>query len=496
MTKKRIVEIRCEKCNESHEIEVYDVIDPNDTPEARQTILYNRLFEIHCPSCGAEYDKMFPFWYIDDVHNFKIQFAPRARLLEYQIPSDSKYIEVGCFHLNDMVSKIICLENGLDYVAETIVEQLIQDDFDEKKKERKTNIELLFLIEDYEAENIGLLYMELNEDGKPKFEGFDFPIEIYEGVLNKIKDIRNDKFNYYIFDRDAALKFLAQDVNSDCMVELMILHTYYGGEMVIFNPPYNEGKYEIGDVVVAYDEETLIQGKIHNILRENYKYSPFIMDELPYLLYKTNSFTLESKKDSDYVLNNEELKKVIFKDNKIKASMIMNSNVILAVKFGLPVNELGYADKTKAEFSSTYDGNKRYLNIYLENEAVDITSTINHIYNFDDVINMVLNDPFNFDGIYIKALNGEKRLEHTHLYEYKKNRVMTVFDSMKELLFNLKPSEIEYLGQQTYDLISCIYYTDSKLEDIEKHFGLTHEETNELLDEGYYRLGQIVTCNY
>ena len=116
ITRKRM--ITCEECGKEYEVENYDVIDANESPEARDLIIRNRLFKHNCPHCHWTMNKMYSFFYVDDKNNFKIQFGPKAKLFEYQIPEDSNYIEVGCVDSEDLVSKITALENGLDYVGE------------------------------------------------------------------------------------------------------------------------------------------------------------------------------------------------------------------------------------------------------------------------------------------------------------------------------------------------------------------------------------------
>ena len=73
---------------------------------------------------------------------------------------------------------------------------------------------------------------------------------------------------------------------------------------------------------------------------------------------------------------------------------------------------------------------------------------------------------------------------------------MAIKDNMKELLFDLKENEIEYLGQETYDLIAYIYNEDCPLSQTKEHFNYSDEQVDELLKEGYFRLGQIAICNY
>ena len=500
MTSKRTIEVRCEECNELFEVEVYDVIDVNDTPEVRDEVIYKKILDIHCPHCNASINKLYTFWYIEDVYKFKIQFAPKHRLLEYKIPEDSEYIEVGCSDIDDLISKIICLENGMDYVAEKVVANLSQDAFNEQEKEGENKIDVLFLIKDLDTNAIGYLCLEYLPDGSTELITIEYPYDLCEEVIEEISSYRTDKVNYYIFDNESALKFLNQNKYVDHMGELIILMDPDGDVYILKNHRFNEGKYEVGEEVIAFDDEHLIRGQILNIIKINEKYSPLFEENLPVLLYKVQEVELTTKEESNYDLENKKLKEMLFTDKKLKAEEILNSNVIMGVEYSISMEELfsdeGEHFRPKSVIDSTYEGNKRFLNVYLESKDVQNSNLTKCVYCFDDVINIVINDPYRFDGLCIKSSEGDKKLNHVDIFKYKKNRVMTIPNKMKELLFNLRQEEIEYLGQETYDLISYIYFEDRPLSETEKHFGLSHDKVDELLKKGYKKLGQIIVCNY
>ena len=76
---------------------------------------------------------------------------------------------------------------------------------------------------------------------------------------------------------------------------------------------------------------------------------------------------LTIQENSNYDLKNDELNTMFFVDEEIEETSILNSNVIVGVEFGLPISELEFMEgetiKPKSKLDSTYDGDKRYLNV-------------------------------------------------------------------------------------------------------------------------------------
>ena len=498
ITRKRM--ITCEKCGKEYEVETYDVIDANGSPEIRDRIIRNKLFRYCCPHCKTPLEKMYSFFYVDHTNNFKIQFGPKAKLLEYEIPEDSNYIEVGCVDSRDLVSKITTLENGLDYVVEKVIEVFVQEYLESDEKNEELQQDLLFLLSDNYGD-LEYVYLYTNQEDEVDYNTIDFPYELYIQTMEKLESMRSDKTNFYIFDMDAAKKFLRQDEYEDSTSELAILDTYNGMPITVRVPDFNIGKFKENDVVIAYDEGDLIKGKIKKIIQSNEKYSLLFEEDLPALLYREKSICLETKEDSNFELINPELVEMfISKSTGLDEKKVINSNIIVGVSYEIPLegllSEEGEYVNVKTSIDDTYKEDKRYINVYLESKDVKDSSLTKHIYSFNDVINLVLNDPYSFDGICMISNDKTKIVSHEALYRYKKNRAMAIKDNMKELLFELKENEIEYLGQETYDLIAYIYNEDCPLSQTKEHFNYSDGQVDKLLSEGYFRLGQIAICNY
>ena len=188
------------------------------------------------------------------------------------------------------------------------------------------------------------------------------------------------------------------------------------------------------------------------------------------------------------------------KKKGLDEEILSKSNIIVCVEHSIPLEELyskeGEYVKVKSAINSTYKDGNRYINVYLKTKDVEDDSLTKYIYKFDDVVNIVLNDPYNFDGICMISDDVHTILDHCKIFNYKKNRVMAIADNMKELLFNLKEYEIEYIGKESYDVISYIYFKESSIPGASAFFGKDKEEISKLLNEGYHKLGQVVTCNY
>ena len=60
----------------------------------------------------------------------------------------------------------------------------------------------------------------------------------------------------------------------------------------------------------------------------------------------------------------------------------------------------------------------------------------------------------------------------------------------------MKEHEIEYIGKESYDVISYIYFEEASIPGAAKNFNVTEKEISNLLNEGYLRMEQVVACNY
>jgi len=120
--------IRCPRCSDEFDVELWDSVNVADRPSARDEVMSNRLNVVTCPTCELSFRVDKSVLYLDPSRGFAVWWAPEGarepervhsefRLLESQIEQHAGGIPLRlllAFDRRELVERIFIAEAGLD----------------------------------------------------------------------------------------------------------------------------------------------------------------------------------------------------------------------------------------------------------------------------------------------------------------------------------------------------------------------------------------------
>lgn len=160
--------IRCPKCHEEQNVQLYDSVNISSEPDLRQKLMQNELNAVKCATCGFRFVVDKPLLYNDANHGILIYWLPPGNqsLDEAQqvfresmhhmsgvLPDNVEAPRVHLvFHRSELIERIFLLEAGLDErVIEYIKYLVYSKNLDKLNPREKT---LLFNAEDSTDDNL------------------------------------------------------------------------------------------------------------------------------------------------------------------------------------------------------------------------------------------------------------------------------------------------------------------------------------------------------
>lgn len=99
MSEKKPYSIKCPKCGEQQEVDLYESVNVRKEPELRDQLMANKLNEVTCASCGFAFRVDKPLLYIDQDH----------QLMIYLIPAPEHQYETGEDQFNEFLRNMLGL---------------------------------------------------------------------------------------------------------------------------------------------------------------------------------------------------------------------------------------------------------------------------------------------------------------------------------------------------------------------------------------------------
>ncbi len=219
MSKYSMEKIACPVCNKKNEIKIWDSINVELNPEAKEGLLNGELFSFHCDKCGNSTNVFYPCLYNDQKHNVMVYLITEdmeentvkmwelaeKQMEELMIPGtvfsipEIKNVEKRIvFDIDRLREKALIFDNGLD---DKIVEIIKLLHFAKLSFERpELNIQdIFFFVEDgkYKLELFGdKVFSMVIQDG------------FYEQVKEDYKDFLKNIEKSYVIDMDWANNFI------------------------------------------------------------------------------------------------------------------------------------------------------------------------------------------------------------------------------------------------------------------------------------------------
>jgi len=99
MSEKQPYQIKCPKCGEMQEVQLFESVNVKRQPELRDQLMANKINEVICSACEFSFRVDKPLLYIDPDH----------RLLIYMIPASEAQYETGEDQFNEFIRNMLKL---------------------------------------------------------------------------------------------------------------------------------------------------------------------------------------------------------------------------------------------------------------------------------------------------------------------------------------------------------------------------------------------------
>lgn len=192
MSEQKPYEIKCPKCGEKQQAELYESLNVGKEPELRDLLMANKINEVTCTGCGFSFRVDKPLIYIDQDHELLIflipasekqydtgedQFNEFIRNMLALLPADFRAPEVQLvFNRTELVERIFLTEAGLNArIVEYIKHKIYAQNGQRIPPESKA---ILFNAQDSTEENLCFVVQDIPTR---KFEAvLHYPRETYE----------------------------------------------------------------------------------------------------------------------------------------------------------------------------------------------------------------------------------------------------------------------------------------------------------------------------
>lgn len=511
----------CKKCGKTFEATIYTSVNVTERPELRPEVLSGRIFKHKCPHCHEEIMYPTPLCYSDNENQFMVflnDYLELENLKDNLREKNSIYNNfsgllknfqiAGVTNFNSLVEAICIIENKLDYRVTKLFIKIVEEQFVETRKKEGFEdkiIDSLFMYD--ESDNILISIIAEGDNGN---DIYMIPFSEYKDYYDNIyKHYYDDlyKIDSLIFDRNTAKKFIdyaeADDEIKKCKLQLALCECDDGRQIYANIADYNFDKYKEGDIICVRDNEVFLKVIVRKIISS--KLEELFLDptEIARIMWRCKDVKLISTGDAEDELDNSELLKAL-KNFDVKNDLkyfpdelIMTSDVMVDEVSNIVGPELNLkANETKSNFIIKAHMGKKYLCVYLEKKNIHNNVGKYKAYLFNDIVEVVINNPNLFDGLLINPHDDGILIELNTLSYYKSNRYMTNPKRMIKLLEKLTKEEIEYMTEDCYDIICKVYYEDKVPKEIAVELSKPESEIHKLLDEGYKAMISIVEENY
>ncbi len=515
--------ITCEKCGKVFDIDVPRIIDSKDV-DLKKKLFDGQLQRYVCPHCKEDNFQHYPFKYVDEDLDFEVYGNSLAWAVAYYEDFKDDILDSGkrvvCATSNSNVcSKIVMLENGLDYRIATIYQLLVE------KKVRN-----LMEKQDKKAKFVES-YVEIDEDGDVAiFVCFDNMetkvVKLDKDLYNKIKekDLKDlDNMWTFAFDQETAIAYLKKkeekwvrderDVVDVALVDL-------GDGIVDFAeiPQFKVGEFNEDDEVCVMLHGDITNAKVVRTFRMCSYDIPFDFD-CPTIAYKIQNVEVITSNDSNAELYNEDyietvLKPYAFEDKDLDPTVLAKKDVIIGLENLKDASGVFELVETKEIKKGTklclndikdrihfgFMDNKPFVKVYLNQIDFDNEHASRVVLKFDDLIRLVVNAPDLYSGVGIVLDKDDKKanifFDQKQITDYRKNSFMLDGERMKDLMLKMTDKEKEYLQKMSYDCIYKVYVEGKNVQQIMEELNINKEEIDSALGYGYGRLKHIVWDNY
>ncbi len=512
MANYRYEEIKCEACGNIFEYENYFFIRVPEDNELKQDLVSRKLYKHRCPNCNHETYMSYPLIYVDDDKKYVIVGDEYESYLATKDELKESFEGYNLFNayrdvqLSEMIRLID--KDYSPYACELLKYVAIRKFEKYFKKNRLPYTVLASMAEVINDElSIEVVYKDINDKlhAKQKVISYHSYNKAYDFLDTKYQGSDISIFNY---DYIRKLNILNKNENIDeiksCEYEFLLVSTPSDDTMLMFVQSFNNGKFKEEDMVVStyydkHDNCILIPGHVRKVLHmTDYEY-PYEINDLPVATYKRTDLNLNTIMKSDEELGNVDFIDVLTRNPKLPEdySKIFDSNVIVPMV-------LEQSDELNIDSNNQMDTNfklivrndKRYLVVYSDQKEVKANDVaVKLVYSFNDMLKIFFYEG-TLDGIVFNPESDNVVFELNKIFDLITNRIMSNGDLMKVFVNNAKKEEIDFIGEENFNLIRSVYTTDIGLNKIREKLNLTEEKAGFMLSNGYGRIKRIIKSQY
>ena len=538
MSKVKTIKLTCPECGEEFEYELYESANVTLDPELRGKVLDGSLFAPVCPKCNFCGVYLHPFLYHDMEHKFMIQLDSYENLMDYKeefvehnkvnemfpgLTDDVKI--VGVTSLSDLITTLICFENGLDWRAMQMALLYTEYNFlkycsDNKKKFKNVNYSALTGQKSEEGLYIAILDVGEGEENEQFYT--PVPTEVYEWCFKTYKE-RFDLINPFVFDRRMRQHF-CDFYDEEFQTQEEHKNPYYyvdvGSNNIVICSlvPCLDGTIDINTpVMIEFADGCRQMGRVKRIVNWNFLGMPLGGGDIGRIVSEYKECHMMTTYDSNATLGQDDLVKALIKlkehnydlgSKEFPTQELRESNMFMCSMTTADINfeELAeLIDKDVITDTSKFvtklqkierDG-RIYLAAYTDPYYLPSEEEClsNSVFCFDDFVRIIKNDA-RYSGIIINQYDEDIILDYETIKTYIQFRTLTNEKELMKLLNDLTDREKEIMGMQSYNLIREVYFDKHSVKDLVELHNSDEKKIGKLLDRGYIILKDIVFARY
>lgn len=541
MSSLRTIKLTCSECGEKFEFELYDTVNATMDPELKKKLLKGNLFAAKCPKCELEKSLLHPFLYQDMDKDFIVRLDDYVNLLEFneELKEDENSITkvmsntkvIGATSLPEMVSIVVAFDNNLDWrIVQTV---LLYKEFDYEKfcTEKKLKIKKIvcLLLTGNKNKNDELEIVLVAEDGDEIISYMEK--DLYEKCVQEFGE-RMKAIDPFIVDRSFRNHFITMfeedyQTQEENKQRYTIIQTNNGSYLISPDiPGFLKDRIDVRDLVLFRKKDgSRGIGRVKRIVEYNFLSVSFQKGDVCFIDGEYKDFHFLTTANPEKPLNQEQLlqhleeyfekrtpddsfEKIFPIQELMDSKMIVCTSATIAFEDMKQYNgeemvevvrknlESGRAD-VFLNLEKVKIDDKTYLAVYSDQFYLPDSKDYKNkaVLDFDTFARIIKVDP-DYDGIIINQYHDNIVLSANLLRMYIHCRTLADDNRMKELLNNLTPNEISYVGETSFKCIRAVYFDGLKPKDLEKEFNLTEEQVDEALDHGYNTLDKIVYAQF
>ena len=495
-------EIQCEKCKTIYESKVPSFIRVPADNNLKGEILSGEIHCSNCPECGYKNFEPAPLLYVDDEKEIAIiadtyeEALIVRKELQEEYPNFKYYFAENPWIITDIINAI---DNGFDPLVLEFIKYDGKRFFE--KKIKKYQVRNSYISYSDDGYDLKLVFVVSDINGDFDEKEMTISSELFNSYVEKVEKFKVGADLSVISEQYIKkLYYLARNLKVDeakqTSYEFLLYRDEYDNAHMAFVQSFNDGKFKEGENValVDYDKKNNCSIKfctVESIIHmSDYEYYSEIND-LPVATYKVDDFELESSLPSDTQLHNEELKEALLNNfKKNDYDVLFDANVIVPMQLFADYDDILDIRKVNIEYE---ENDKTYYSLYLDQSDIkDDLASSDLIVNFQTVLKYFFTIADQYDGIIINPDTDKFKLSIDRLFRLITNRIMTNHDLMVDFLNNASKEEIDFIGEDKYNLIKKVYSTDIGLAAIREELNLSKEKADYMLSDGYSRIKRII----